>query len=150
MKIARMTTLAAAAILLGAGLTGCSSAVSLEAATDANNPLCADVIVRLPDTVDSLERRSTNAQSTAAWGSPASVLLRCGLPPVTVSKLNCVTTSGVDWLVDESQKPNYRFITFGRNPAVEVIVDSTKATGVNSLDDVAVAVQSIEATDHCQ
>jgi hypothetical protein len=149
MKISRMLPLATAAILLTAGLSGCSAPVSLDAADDSNNPLCADVIVRLPDTVDGLERRGTNAQSTGAWGTPARVILRCGLPAASASKLTCVTEAGVDWLVDDSQKPSYRFITFGRNPAIEVIVDSNHATGVNSLDDLASAVQSIEATDHC-
>ena len=149
MNISHMATLATAAILLAAGLSGCSAPVSLEAADDSNNPLCADVTVRLPDTVDGLIRRDTNAQSTGAWGNPARVILRCGLPEVTVSKLPCVTEAGVDWLVDDSQKPSYRFITFGRKPAIEVIVDSNHATGVNSLDDVASAVKSIEATDHC-
>ena len=149
MKISRMPALVTTAILLAAGLSGCSAAVSLEPAEDSNSVLCADVMVRLPDTVDGLTRRDTNAQSTGAWGNPARVILRCGLPEVTVSKLTCVTEAGIDWLVDDSQKPSYRFITFGRKPAVEVIVDSNHATGVTSLDDVASAVKSIEATDHC-
>jgi uncharacterized protein YceK len=149
MKISRMLASATATILLAAGLSGCSAAVSLDAADDSNNPLCADVMVRLPDTVDGLARRGTNAQSTGAWGTPAHVILRCGLPEVTVSKLTCVTASGVDWLVDDSQKPSYRFVTFARKPAIEVIVDSNNATGVNSLDDLSSAVKSIEATDHC-
>ena len=149
MNISRLATLATTAILLVAGLSGCSAPVSLEPAADSNNVLCADVTVRLPDTVDGLSRRDTNAQSTGAWGNPARVILRCGLPEVTVSKLTCVTEAGIDWLVDDSQKPSYRFITFGRNPAVEVIVDSNHATGVNSLDDVASAVKSIEQTKHC-
>ena len=149
MKISRMPTLTITAILLASLLSGCSAPVSLEPAADSNNVLCADVMVRLPDTVDGLSRRGTNAQSTGAWGNPARVILRCGLPEVTVSKLTCVTEAGIDWLVDDSQKPSYRFITFGRKPAVEVIVDSNHATGVNSLDDVASAVNSIEQTKHC-
>lgn len=149
MNISRIATLATAAILLAAGLSGCSAPVSLEAADDSNNPLCADVIVRLPDTVDGLIRRDTNAQSTGAWGNPASVILRCGLPEVTVSELPCVTASDVDWLVDDSQKPSYRFISFARKPAIEVIVDSTAVTGVGALDAVASAVQAIEASKRC-
>lgn len=149
MKISQMPTLAITAILLASLLSGCSAPVSLEPAADSNNVLCADVMVRLPDTVDGLSRRGTNAQSTGAWGNPARVILRCGLPEVTVSKLTCVTEAGIDWLVDDSQKPSYRFITFGRKPAVEVIVDSNHATGVNSLDDVASAVKSIDQTKRC-
>lgn len=149
MKISLMLSLSATAILLAAGLSGCTSTVSLEPAVDANAVACADVMVRLPDTADQLVRRDTNAQSTAAWGNPTSVIFRCGLPEVTASTFACVTTSGVDWLVDESQKPKYRFITFARKPAIEVIVDSEKATGVSVLDDLASAVQAIESTKNC-
>jgi hypothetical protein len=60
-----------------------------------------------------------------------------------------VTSEGVDWLVDESKAPSYRFITFGRNPASEVIVDSTKAVGVNALDDIASAIESQPAVANC-
>jgi hypothetical protein len=123
--------------------------VSLEPAADANNPGCADVIVRLPDAVDGQERRTTNAQSTAAWGNPATVILRCGIEPVEISTLPCVTANGVDWIIDESAKPSFRFISFGRTPALEVIVDSEKTVGVNVLDSLAQAVKSIEPTKNC-
>lgn len=149
MKISRLATLATTAIALSLALSACSPTVSLEPAADANNPGCADVIVRLPDGVDGQERRTTNAQSTAAWGNPTTVILRCGIEPVEISTLPCVTASGVDWLVDESAKPSFRFISFGRDPAVEVIVDSENAVGVNALESLAPAVQSIEASKRC-
>jgi hypothetical protein len=149
MKISRPVTLAIAAIALSLALSACSPTVSLEPAEDANNPGCADVIVRLPDVVDGQERRTTNAQSTAAWGNPATIILRCGIEPVEVSALPCVTASGVDWLVDESAKPSYRFISYARTPALEVIVDSEKAVGVNALDGLSSAVMSIEASKTC-
>jgi hypothetical protein len=149
MKISRLATLATTAIALCLALSACSPTVSLEPAADANNPGCADVIVRLPDGVDGQERRTTNAQSTAAWGNPTTVILRCGIEPVEISTLPCVTASDVDWLVDESAKPSFRFISFGRDPAIEVIVDSENAVGVNALESLAPAVQSIEATKRC-
>ncbi len=149
MKISRLAILATTAIALSLALSACSPTVSLEPAADANNPGCADVIVRLPDGVDGQERRTTNAQSTAAWGNPTTVILRCGIEPVEISTLPCVTASGVDWLVDESAKPSFRFISFGRDPAIEVIVDSENAVGVNALESLAPAVQSIEATKRC-
>jgi hypothetical protein len=106
-------------------------------------------MVRLSDKVDGLNRRSTDAQSTAAWGEPASVIFRCGLPEVTVSELKCISEEGVDWLVDDSAAPSYRFITFGRNPASEVIVDSKKAVGVNVLDEIGTTIEFQKATAHC-
>jgi hypothetical protein len=149
MKMSRLAALSAAAIALTLSLSACSPTVSLEPAADANNPGCADVIVRLPDAVDDQERRTTNAQSTAAWGNPATVILRCGIEPVEISTLPCVTANGVDWIIDESAKPSFRFISFGRTPALEVIVDSENAVGVNVLDSLAQAVKSIEPTKKC-
>ena len=149
MKMSRLATLSAAAIALTLSLSACSPTVSLEPAADANNPGCAEVIVRLPDAVDGQERRTTNAQSTAAWGNPATVILRCGIEPVEISTLPCVTANGVDWIIDESAKPSFRFISFGRTPALEVIVDSENAVGVNALDSLAEAVKSIEPTKEC-
>ncbi|MEN9993039.1 MAG: hypothetical protein RLY83_609 [Actinomycetota bacterium] len=130
-------------------LSGCAPTVHLSPSEGANSVACAELMVRLSDKVDGLPRRSTDAQSTAAWGEPAAVIFRCGLPLVTVSKLKCVTEEGVDWLVDDSAAPSYRFITFGRNPASEVIVDSRKAVGVNVLDEIGTTIQFQKATTRC-
>ena len=149
MKISRTALAILVSLTLSASLSACSATVSLEAAADSNNPACAEISVRLPETVAEQQKRVTDAQATGAWGNPSSVILRCGLPPVEVSTLPCVTASGVDWLVDDSKKPSYRFITFGRKPATEVIVDSRKVAGVTALSDLSAAIQSIEATKHC-
>lgn len=149
MTFSRMLATTIAATALAAALTGCSATVSLDAATYANDPACAAVEVRLPDSVDGLSYRSTDAQSTAAWGDPASVLFRCGLEPVKVSALHCVTAAGIDWLVDETNKPTYRFITFARTPAAEVIIDSNKVSGINVLDSLAQSLQQLPVSDHC-
>ena len=130
-------------------LSGCAGTVHLSPAEGANSSACADVMVRLPDEVDGLARRSTDAQSTAAWGEPAAVILRCGLPEATASSLRCITQGDVDWLVDETEAPSYRFITFGRNPATEVIIDSKQAVGVNVIDAISAVVVTQKATAHC-
>jgi len=130
-------------------MTGCSATVHLEPARDANSVTCANLLVRLPETVGELSQRSTDAQATSAWGDPAGVIFRCGLPEVTVSELKCVTEEGVDWLVDPTNAPNYRFITFGRNPASEVIIDSTKAVGVTVLDDLASTIKNQPSSANC-
>lgn len=130
-------------------LAGCAPVVNLQAAEDANNPLCAEVSVRVPDTLGELEKRETNSQATAAWGEPTAVLMRCGLEGVEVSTLPCVTAGVVDWLVDDSEAPTYRFISYARFPAIEVIVDSTLASGVSALEGLAQAVSQIPATRAC-
>ena len=122
-----VTAALAPALLLITALTGCSPIVALDPAAHANDPACADVIVRLPQTVQNLQRRETNAQATGAWGDPAQVLLRCGVTVPTVSDLPCVQIDNdVYWLRDDSNAPNYVFTSYGRSPAVAVVVDQRK------------------------
>ena len=138
MKLAAVLALALPLALV---LAGCSQTVALEPADDAANPVCAEVSVRLPDTADGQPLRSTNAQATGAWGNPASIILRCGVPaPAPTAELPCLTVEGIDWLRDDSDAPNYVFTTYGRVPAVEVIVDGDKASGFAALVDLAPAV----------
>ncbi|MEY4434346.1 MAG: hypothetical protein RIR16_386 [Actinomycetota bacterium] len=144
-----MKKISASLLILLPLVSGCSSTVALEPAEYANDVACAEVIVRLGDEISGQPRRNTNAQSTAAWGDPTSILLRCGLEPVNVSELPCVTAGDVDWLVDDSNRPNYRFVTFGRTPATEVIVDSDVVSGVSALEELAPLVEYLPASASC-
>jgi hypothetical protein len=123
--------------------------VTLEPAEDANNAECAEVIVRLPDELAGEQKRRVNAQSTAAWGEPVSVILRCGLEPVEVSALPCVSAGDIDWLVDDSNAPSFRFISYARFPATEVIIDSTKLAGVTVLEQLSSTIGILPATKRC-
>ncbi len=131
MKPPRRAGLAWSAALLAVAagtLTGCSPIVALTPAPDANNPACADVIVRLPDDVGGLARRQTDAQATGAWGDPDEVVLTCGVPVPRASELPCID-KGVFWLRDDSREGFWVFTTFGRDPAVDVVVDRDIASG---------------------
>lgn len=149
---------AAAVLLLGAGLlAGCSTTVHLEPAEDANNPLCADVTVGLNNagSIANLDRRWTDAQATAAWGTEggdSAIILRCGVTvPGPTADLQCVTLEGVDWLVDASETPFVRLTTYGRDPAVQLFID----TGAVSSNDVISnrglvgAITSVPADGKC-
>lgn len=140
---------AAAACVITAGATGCAQVVPLESAEDANNPLCAAVTVRLPDTVSEFHKRQTNAQATGAWGDPTTVILRCGLKPSGPSTLPCVSVDGVDWLVDDAEAPRYRFIAYGRNPGLEVYVDSEKLSGTDALLELSHAARQLPQERQC-
>jgi hypothetical protein len=137
--LAAATLAAATASLLG----GCSAAVSLEPAAAANDAGCAFVSVALPQTVADLPKRDTDAQATGAWGSPASILLRCGVEVPGPTTLECTSVNGVDWIIDDSDAPNYRFTTYGRDPAIEVIVDSDVVHGSTALVDLEPAVSNV-------
>ena len=138
-----------AALTVGV-LAGCAPTVTLEPADDAANPACAEVSVRLPDTVAELPRRLTNAQATGAWGEPTGVILRCGVPvPAPTATLPCVTVDGVDWLRDGTDDPNFVFTTYGRNPAIEVIINSEVVSGFSALNDLARAVSQLPIEGQC-
>jgi hypothetical protein len=134
----RTGALTAAAVVLVLG--GCSPIVAMEPADDANDPDCAAVIVRLPDTVGGLAKRQTDAQSTAAWGEPDQVLLRCGVAVPEASELPCID-KGIFWLRDDSRDGFWRFTSFGRDPAIDVVVarDIVSGPGV-VLENLANAV----------
>ncbi|WP_213815764.1 DUF3515 family protein [Glaciihabitans sp. dw_435] len=137
--------------LLATVLTGCTQAVALQPAADAINPKCASVVTHFPETVAGLPSRETNAQATGAWGSPATVLLHCGVAvPDPTSTLVCVTVDGIDWLRDPAKDPVFAFITYGRDPAVEVVIDSSKGLSGNTvLTDLSLAVSAIPAERQC-
>lgn len=115
-------------------------------AKQANDPACAAAMVRLPGSVDGQDRHWTDAQSTGSWGDPSTVLLTCGLEPPAPSTLPCQSVGGVDWLIDDSEAPRYRFTTFGRTPAMEVYLDYDVVSGASVLGALSNAALQLPAT----
>lgn len=138
--------------LASMALGGCSSTVPIEPAADAQNAQCADVIVRLPDTVSTeFALRQTSAQGAGAWGDPSAVILRCGVPvPDPTSTLPCVSVDGIDWLRDQGAEANIMILTtYGRTPAVEVVIDKDKAAIGVVLTDLSRAVGYTTKESEC-
>lgn len=124
----------------------------------ANDPRCAAVIVRLPDSVAGQSRDDTDAQATGAWGNPVRVQLTCGLAPIGPTTDPCVTatsgTTSVDWVLESD--PSARvlsYITYGRTPAVRVTIAHAEG-GVSDADVLnelvpAVAAIPADASQRC-
>jgi hypothetical protein len=152
-RIANRFAALVTAALLAASLSACSQPVSLEPAAQATDPACADIIVslpvNLPTDAENQGLRETDAQATAAWGTPASILLRCGIEPQGPTTLECINVNGIDWVVDDSKAPTYRYVTYGRVPTTEVILDSGVVSGTSTLVDLGPAISKIEQTDKC-
>ncbi|WP_236713580.1 DUF3515 domain-containing protein [Rathayibacter tanaceti] len=144
----RTPLVAASALLL---LSGCAATVALEPAADATSTGCAAVSARLPDVVAEQPERETNAQGTAAWGTPAAVILHCGVEVPAPTTDLCVSVSGVDWIIDETRKDEdiYTLTTYGRDPAVQITVDQSRASGSSAVLDLASAVSSLPQTRKC-
>ncbi|MBR7742817.1 DUF3515 family protein [Phycicoccus sp. BSK3Z-2] len=114
---------AAAATSAGAVLlSGCSGAVEVSVPGGADVDACADPA--WPRTVSGLEPRETSAGSpaVAAWGDPA-VVARCGVAAIPPTEVECIEVDGAGW-VPEALSDGTRFVSFGRDPAVEVLVPS--------------------------
>ena len=60
-----------------------------------------------------------------------------------------MSVDGVDWVIDESDAPNYLFTTYGRTPAVEVLIDNDVVSGTTAIADLSAAVSAIPAEDGC-
>lgn len=150
--------LAPAALAGGAALlTGCAATVPVTVAPHATDPVCASVVLALPEQLgEGLERVGTDAQATAAWGAPgAAVVLRCGVEPPgpTTDRCQSVETPQgptVDWLVVE-EDGDWRFTTYGRVPAVEVLVprEVAEERSTSFLDLLGPAVSRAEQRRSC-
>lgn len=149
-SLSKMVPATAFALILGATLVACTAPeVPLQPAVDANDPACAEVIIRLPDVVAEQEQRRTNAQSTGAWGNPSAIELFCGIVPSGPTTDRCVSVNGIDWIVDPSGDPLYRFEAYGRSPGLEVFVDSEIVSGTETLLELSSAVSHLPQERHC-
>ncbi|MEN1975230.1 DUF3515 family protein [Cellulomonas sp. P4] len=165
----------AAVALAGAALAGCAPQVGVTVAPHATDPDCARVVLTLPDSLgDGLDEVRTTSQATAAWGDPSDpVTLRCGVEVPGPTTEQCVTMEtasgpGIDWLVraeaeaadgatapaDPAEDPgssDWTFVTYGRDPAVEVHVPAAVVAerSTSFLDALSPAIAQVEATRSC-
>ncbi len=135
-------------VVLALALAGCSGTVSVDAAEDAANPRCADVMIALPPVVAEHEQRDTDSQATSAWGEPSQVVLRCGVTPPGPTTDPCVTVDDIDWVVREGD-PAWTATTYGRDPAVEVLFDPEEVASSTVLVELGSAVAQVEQTRAC-
>lgn len=94
----------------------------------SDSPACRAVAEHWPATVGGLEPRVTAVQSqgVAAWGEPP-VVARCGKAAPGPTTDPCIDVSGVDWVATELEDGTM-FTTYGRDPALEVLVPSEHGT----------------------
>lgn len=148
-KKSRVIRAAALAAVSGLTLSACTSLVAdIETAPNATDPLCAEAMVAMPEEIAGHERRRTDSQSTAAWGEPAAAVFRCGVPNPGPTTDECVGANGVDWVVSE-EGSNWRITTYGREPAMEVLLDGERIASSSVMVDVGNAVKRVPAESGC-
>ncbi|SDO70161.1 Protein of unknown function [Pedococcus dokdonensis] len=119
------TTTAGLLVLGVAGglLSGCSSLVEVSPPQHAVE--CEPATARWPAKVSGQASRGVDvnggvASDAHAWGDPA-IIATCGWPALGPTDKECLDVDGVDWVV-EQLSDGARFTTYGREPAIEVLV----------------------------
>ena len=129
----------------------------VEAAPRGADPACARLLQALPEQLGGAARSPQGAAGVAVWGEER-VVLRCGstvLGPTTKPCIPVGPTEGpsVDWVEDARSERAVRFLTYGRDPAVEVTVrfapDLASDQATAQLVDLAPAVDAIPQTRTC-
>lgn len=116
----------------------------------ADSPACREVAAHWPQTVGDLTPRVTAVQSdaVAAWGDPP-IVARCGKQPPGPTTDQCIDVNGIDWVATELDDGTM-FTTYGRSPAVEVLVPDAYDTAPLWLPAFTEAAGQVEQTlGHC-
>jgi hypothetical protein len=137
------------------GGVGCSdpapAPVAVALPSGASGAPCQALAGVWPRQVGSLTARAVGVQSPAAraWGDPAIVAI-CGYDPPAPSTLECVSVDGVDWLV-QRRSDGVQFTTYGRTPAMDVLVPAVYAPEPLLLPAFGAAARTLPETGrHCQ
>lgn len=140
-----MVPLVAIALVLG----GCGGTVEVGVPDEANHEACSTAGEQWPDEVgDGLEPVGTDPEdpAVAAWGEPA-VIARCGMPPLGPTEDQCIVVDDVDWVAEELDDGT-RLTTFGRDPAIEVIVPEEHGPAPLLLPAFSDAVEELPTNDY--
>jgi len=116
----------------------------------ADTPECRAVGARWPAQVGSAQWRETAVDSVtvAAWGDPA-IIARCGAVPPGPTEDACLDINGVDWIMRELAD-GVEFTTYGRSPAIEVLVPDAYPSPPLLLPAFGPAAETVEqGPDRC-
>ncbi|HEY8821782.1 MAG TPA: DUF3515 family protein [Dermatophilaceae bacterium] len=116
----------------------------------AGSTACRSAAAHWPRTVGGQSVRPTSSSSDAvrAWGDPP-IIARCGLAAIGPTTDQCVSVSGIDW-VAHPLTDGVRFTTYGRSPAIEILVPSAYKPEPLLLPAFGAAASAIPQGDrHC-
>ncbi|WP_432501379.1 DUF3515 family protein [Kineococcus arenarius] len=154
----RVAVAVAVSVLVGASAWAYrSGSTGVEAAPAGTDPACERLLQALPDVLEGLARSPQGAAGVAVWGEE-QVVLRCGAAVIGPTTKPCLPVgpdeaSTVDWVQDARSDRAVRFLTYGREPAVEVTVRYggrlAEASATAPLVDLAAAVSAIPQARTC-
>ena len=140
--------LPAATAALTLALVGCGDdAVRAVPFDAADSEPCQQVARLWPATIGPYEARVTAVQSegVAAWGDPP-IVARCGKAPPGPTTDPCIDVNGVDWVATPLDDGGTMFTTFGRDPALEVLVPAAYDSHPLLLPPFGAAAEAVPQT----
>jgi hypothetical protein len=149
---ARRNAFARGAVLtvVAATLGACSSAVGVTLPAKAGDPACTAASAAWPADVSGRPVVATDPSAPAvrAWGDPA-IVARCGVATPGPTTDDCLTVDDVDW-VATPLSDGTRFVTYGRDPAIEVLVPKGPVPEGSLLPAFSAAARALPTTGrHC-
>jgi hypothetical protein len=103
---------------------------------------------RLPTRLLGQQQTATSQASpaVATWGRPA-IIWRCGVTLPGPTTEHCITVNGVDWVVT-TLDDGTGFVTYGRVPAVQVLVPRRYEPETFALTGLTSAVTVVPQSEH--
>jgi hypothetical protein len=143
-----LAALAALALALAALTWWLRRPLEVSAPAGASDPACARLARALPTTAQHQGRVRTSSDSpaVAAWGDPA-IIWRCGVTPPGPTTDECIDVDGVDW-VRHPLSDGSAFTTYGRDPAVQLLVPDAYAPEPLVLPPFSKVVASVPQGEH--
>ncbi|WP_462417843.1 DUF3515 family protein [Kytococcus sp. Marseille-QA3725] len=133
-------------LVAGSALAGCSRGeVDVTPAPLADEAACREAAGKFPESVAGAVEQPVPedaADSAAAWGNPA-IVARCGAADPGPTTDRCLTVRGVDWVVQDLDD-GIALVTYGRTPALEVLVPSRYPQSADLVASFADAAKSLE------
>ena len=131
-------------------LAGCSRGVAVTVPARGADPVCVTAAASWPASVSGRASVATDPVNPAvhAWGDPA-IIARCGVAPPGPTTEDCLSVNGVDW-VATPLSDGTRFVTYGREPAIEVLIPKSDLPEGSLLPVFTAAAQALpENGRHC-
>jgi hypothetical protein len=124
--------------------------VTVTLPAQASSPVCVKAAAAWPAAVSGRATVPTDPTDPAvrAWGDPA-IVGRCGVAAPGPTTDDCLTVNGVDW-VATPLSDGTRFVTYGRDPAVEVLIPKGDVPEGSLLPAFTPVAQALPETGrHC-
>ncbi|MDV3221502.1 DUF3515 family protein [Intrasporangium sp.] len=129
-------------------VAACTAAPDVALAPLADEAACSTI--DWPAEVSNLPAVATTPDhpSVSAWGNPP-IIARCGLRAAAPTEDSCVDVDGVDWVVRQLTDGTAA-VTYGREPAIEVLVPQEHGPVPLLLPAFGAAARSLPETGrHC-